>query len=127
MLEAQKGREQVEAKAAKVKEEKKKEMKIILKEALTVDAPRHEPIIKDIGKLPDLPQVFEGEAELDMRIIMRRLEIMAEEMNTTVNTILRKCGMSHHQASVVYRRKGVGKTKYGQFLLKLTGVSPDHV
>jgi hypothetical protein len=33
MLEAQKGREQVEAKAAKIQEEKKKEMKQMLKEA----------------------------------------------------------------------------------------------
>jgi hypothetical protein len=62
-----------------------------------------------------------------MRIIMRRLETMAEEMNTTINTILRRSGLKHNQANFMRRKTGIVVTKYGQFLLKLTGVSPDHV
>ena len=99
-------------------------MKLILKDAAETPAVEHEPIIRDISKLPDLPQVFEGEAELDMLIIMRRLDIMADEMNTTIHTIMRKCGMRRNQINFK-RKTGTCVTKYGQFLLKLTGVSPD--
>ena len=100
-------------------------MKLILKEAAEIPAVKHEPIIRDISKLPDLPQFFEGEAKLDMRIIMRRLEIMADEMNTTIHTIMRKCGMRSNQINFTRNKTGTCVTKYGQFLLKLTGVSPD--
>lgn len=122
MAEAQKQRAQIDEKAIQAAKEKKKEMVKIMKQASVLKPERRYPIIRDINKLPDMPQLFVGEAEVDMPMILRRLEAMADDLNTTSKTILRKCGMTQEQASFMKRKTGIQTTKYGQFLLKLVGL-----